>query len=124
MFQYVISSFLELLSFNHLETPHSIFYRLNLLFRASGLLAVRRLRLVIVFPLYDSMFLFHLSNIQVCYMKSVVLLHPFFDFLISSLCLSASSINLIQINLYLNMIIWFLLGQKNNSLHMRYGGYL
>ena len=70
------------------------------------------------------MLLLHLSNIQVCYMKIIVLLNPFLDFFICSSRLCTCSINLIQINLYLNMIIWFLLGQKNNSLHMRYGSYL
>jgi hypothetical protein len=62
------------------------------------------------------MFLFYLSNVQICYMKSIVLLHPFLNFLVCSLRLSTCSINLIQINLYLNMIIWLLLGQKNNRL--------
>ena len=51
-------------------------------------------------------------------MESVVLLHPFLDFFVCSLRLSTCRINLIQINLNLDMIIRFLLGQKNYRLHM------
>ena len=99
---------------------HGILNRLNLLFRASRLLAIRRLRLVIVLPLDDPMYLLNLSNIQIRHMKSILLLNPILDLLIRSLSFSACSINLIQIYLYLDMIIRFLLGQKNNSLIIIY----
>ena len=87
---------------------------------ASRLLAIRRLRLVIVLPLDDPMYLLNLSNIQIRHMKSILLLNPILDLLIRSLSFSACSINLIQIYLYLDMIIRFLLGQKNNSLIIIY----
>lgn len=69
------------------------------------------------------MFLLHLSNVQICHMKSIVFMHPFFDFLVCGLCLCTCSINLIKINFYLDMIIRPLLGQKNDSLDVRFLGY-
>lgn len=66
------------------------------------------------------MFLLHLSNVQICHMKSIVFMHPFFDFLVCGLCLCTCSINLIKINFYLNMIIRPLLGQKNSLDVRRY----
>ena len=95
---------------------HGILNRLNLLFRASRLLAICRLRLVIVLPLDDPMYLLNLRNIQIRHMKSMVFLHPVLNFFIRSLCLSTCCIDLIQINLYLDMIIRLLLGQTNNRL--------
>ena len=65
------------------------------------------------------MLLLYLSNVQICYMKSVLFLHPVLNLLVRSLCFSTCSINLIQINLNLDMVIRLLLGQKNNSLDLR-----
>ena len=53
---------------------HSILYRLNLLFRTTGLLTIRQFGLVIVFPLDDPVLLFHLGNIQIRHMKSVMII--------------------------------------------------
>jgi len=110
--------------------PHGILNRLNLLFGTSGLLTIRRFRLIIVFPFDDPMLLFHLRNIQIRHMKSMVFLHPVLNFFIRSLCLSTCCINLIQINLNLDMVIRLLLGQTNNRLNsnrlslLRFSGYL
>ena len=91
-----------------------------LLFRSSSWLsAILRFRVIVILSFYNSMLLLYLSDIKICYMKSVVLLHPFLYFFVCSLCLCTCSIYLIQLNLYLNMIVRFLLGQKNNSLHIR-----
>ena len=54
-----------------------------------------------------TMLLLYLSDIKICYMKPIVLLHPFFYFFVCSLCLCTCSIYLIQLNLYLNMIVRF-----------------
>ncbi len=70
--------------------PHGILYRLNLLFRTSRLFTIRRLGLVIVFSLDDPVLLFHLGNIQICHMKSVLLLHPILDLLVCSLGLASA----------------------------------
>ena len=120
LYNAVLSHMLYLFYLNylyHLKIPHRIFYRLNLIFRASRLFTVRSLWLVIVFPLNDPMLLFHLGNIEIRDMKSILLLNPILDLLIRSLSFSACSINLIKIYFYLDMIIRFLLGQKNNRLN-------
>lgn len=49
---------------------------------------------------------------MICYMKPIVLLHPFFYFFVCSLCLCTCSIYLIQLNLYLNMIVRFCWGRR------------
>lgn len=54
-----------------------------------------------------TMLLLYLSDIEICYMKPIVLLHPFFYFFVCSLCPCTCSIYLIQLNLYLNMIVRF-----------------
>ena len=114
-------SFIKLISYlllNHLKMPQSILYRLNLFLRTSRLSAILRFWLIVIFTLNNPMFLFYLSNVQICYMKSIVLLHPFLDFFVCSFCFCTCSIYLIQFNLYLDIIVRLLLGQKNNSLNM------
>ena len=84
---------------------HGILNRLNLLFRASRLLAICRLRLVIVLPLDDPMYLLNLSNIQIRHMKSILLLHPILDLLVCSLGFRTGQIQLVHIHLNLDVML-------------------
>lgn len=76
-----------------------IFNRRRFLLRTLWLPAVLRLWFVVVLALYDAMLPFHLGNIQVRYMKSVLFLHPLPDLLIALLILRRRQIPLIHIHI-------------------------
>ncbi len=91
----------------HLKMSHGIFYRLNLLFRTSGLFTIGRLGLVIVLPLDDPMLLLDLRNIKIRHINPILLLHPLLDFLICCLGFCAGQIQLVHIHLDLDMMLRF-----------------
>ena len=96
--------------------PHRILNRSNLLLRATRLFTVFRFGFIVVLTFDDPMFLLHLRNIQIRNMKPVFFLNPFLYLLIGRLSFRTRRIDLIQIYLYLDMIVRFLLGQTNNRL--------
>lgn len=102
----------------HLKMPLSLFNSTNFFLRTSRLSTILRFRLVVILSFYNSMLLLYLSNVQISYMKTIVLLHPILYFFIRSLRLNTRSINLIQIDFYFYVIIRLLLEQKNNRLNM------
>ena len=57
--------------------------------------------------MYDAMLPFHLGNIQLRYMKSVLFLHPLPDLLIALLILRRRQVSLIHIDLHADIILSF-----------------
>ena len=65
--------------------------------------AVLTLREIIVDTLYDTAFLLCLRNIQVCYMDSIVFLHPVPDLIIGRFTLRRRQIHFIHFDLYIDV---------------------
>ena len=104
---------------NHLEMTERFddrfFFRLRRLRR----LTVLTPRQIIILSLDDPAFPLCFRNIQVCHMKSVLLLHPILNLLVSSLAFRCRHIHLTHINLHADMILRLRkFGQKTYRLDM------
>ena len=84
---------------NHMEEPQCLFNGSLLFFRASRLFAVFGLRFVVVLPFDDAVLLLYSSDIQIRYVKSILLLDPFLNLLVGGSVLEPGHIHFFQIEL-------------------------
>ena len=98
--------------------PQRLQDRLFLLRRALGLLGILRFCLVVILPLNDAALLLYLRDVQAADLQAGMLQHIRLDFLIGSLALRHSQIQIIQIQLHFDMLLGVKFGQKNYRLHM------
>ena len=78
-------------------------------FRLSGIL---KLRFIIVFPFDNAILLFDPGDIKVADFQASMLQHIRLDFLIGSLALRRSQIQIVQIQLYLDMVLVLSLAKR------------
>ena len=72
---------------------------------ASSLSFVITLRKIKVLTFYNPAFSLRLCNIQVCYMKTILLLYPVLNLLISRLALRCCQIHFIHFDLHTDVIL-------------------
>ena len=94
---------LKLFILYHLKMPHGILDSLNLLFRASRLLAVRRLRLIIILPFNNPMLLLDLSDVQIGHPVAVLCFNPIPNRIIGSSLLKSIRIHILQTKLHADL---------------------
>ena len=86
--------------------------------RALGLLGILRLGLVVARPLGDPALLLDLGDVQGSDIQAGLLLDVVFDGLVGGLDLRRSSVQIVQLDAELDMIVRVSLGKENYRLNM------
>ena len=97
-----------------LQRIHNCRFLFGWAFRLSGIL---RLRFIIVFSLNNAILLLDLSDIEVADFQTGMLQHIRLNLFIGGLALRRRQIQLVQIQLYLDMLLGIEFGQKYNRLN-------
>ncbi len=100
---------------------HSILYRLNLLFRTTGLFTIGRLRLVIVLPFYNAILLLHLRDIEISHPVPILFFYPIPYGVICCTLLEPIRVHILQTELHTDLFALNIsLGKQTNRLNKIY----
>lgn len=101
---------------HHPKILQSLPNYLLFLLRTLRLLCILRFWKIKILPHIQSTFSSYLCNVKIRYHHSRMLHHILLDFSISSFRLCTRNVQFIQFQIHLDMIVRFLLGQKNYRL--------